>query len=499
MTAGIDPAFAALPLAAIADAGLAAAARLGARFASVHVITTRTCRHRLRDGLPAGGGDATDTAVGVRVVAGGAWGFAGTDDLTPAAAAAAAAEAVAVAGACAPLARRPVELVDEPVHGDVTWVGPVDVDPCDVPRAERTALLAAWSRQALAAPEVAHVLALLTAVRESRFYADAAGTTATQQRVRVHPMLIASTPGRNGAPVSLRTLAPPVGRGWEYLTGTGWDWDAELAALPGLLAEKERATPVRPGRYDLVIDGSQLWHTIHETVGHATELDRALGWEASYAGTTFVPPDGVGELRLGSPLMNVVADRTTNHGLATVGIDDEGVAAGSWDLVSSGVLAGWQTDRASAAQAGIASSTGCSFAESGLDAPLARMANVSLQPDPGGPGLTQLIGGVEDGIYLAGSDSWSIDTRREDFQFTAQRAHRIRGGRLAGQLSGVAYRGRTADFWGRLAAVGGERTYALFGADLCGKGQPMQSAAASHGSPAAVFTGVEVVDPGTGS
>ncbi|WP_368077479.1 TldD/PmbA family protein [Actinomadura sp. WMMB 499] len=362
-----------------------------------------------------------------------------------------------------------------------------------MPPADRTAALVEWSGRLLAAPEVGHVLAKLRCTRESKFYADLAGTVTVQQRVRIHPMLHAlGVHPRTGAGAALRTLGPPTGRGLEYLDGEGWDWDAEIAGLPELLGAKLAAPAVRPGRYDLVIDPSNLWLTLHETVGHATELDRALGHEAAYAGTTFATPDLLGSLRYGSEAMNVTADRTAEHGLATVGFDDEGVAAQEWDLVTGGVLTGFQTDRGTAPLVGAGRSTGCAYAESGLHAPLQRMPNVSLRPAPGGPSTEELIGGVADGLYIVGSGSWSIDDRRRGFQFTAQRCHRIRGGRLAGQVNDVAYQGDTIGFWTSLRAVGGPADHRVFGADLCGKGQPVQTAAASHGSPAAVFEGVRV-------
>jgi TldD protein len=492
----IDASFVALPLAQLADAALTTAAKAGAQAASVHVVRTRVGRLRLRDAAVDGSSDDTETALGVRLARGGAWGYAATDDLTRDAAARTAVTAAAVAAACGDRRSPPVALAGEPVHAGVEWISAYEVDPFDVPEPDRAALLAGWSRRLLAAHDVEHVLALLTVVRENRFYADAAGTSATQQRVRVHPMVFALGAGRDGRMCSLRTCGPPIARGWEYLAGRGWDWEAELAELPVHVAGKLCARPVTPGRYDLVIDPSNLWLTLHETVGHATELDRALGHEASYAGTTFATPDGVGTLRIGSPAMNVIADRTTEHGLATVGIDDEGVAAQSWALVRDGVLAGFQSDRQTAALTGAPRSTGCAFAESALHPPLTRMPNVSLQPEPGGPDTAALIAAVEDGIYLAGSDSWSIDTRRDRFQFTAQRCHRIRSGRLDGQLGGVAYQGRTTDFWAALDAVGGEQTYHLYGADLCGKGQPVQASAMSHGCPAALFRAVRVENAG---
>src|ERR1700716_4070046 len=180
----------------------------------------------------------------------------------------------------------------------------------------------------------------------------------------------------------MRTLAPPVGRGWEYALGTagGWDFDAELAQVPELLAEKMKAPTVQPGRYDLVIDPSNLWLTIHESVGHATEYDRAIGYEAAYAGTSFATPDRLGTMRYGSPVMNVTADRTGEYGLATVGFDDEGVRAQSWDLVRDGIFVGYQLDRVFAPRLGVERSNGCSYADSPHHVPIQRMANVSLRP-----------------------------------------------------------------------------------------------------------------------
>ena len=230
----------------------------------------------------------------------------------------------------------------------------------------------------------------------------------------------------------MRTLAPPAGRGYEYLTGTGWDFAAELAEIPALLAAKLAAPSVQAGRYDLVIDPSNLFLTIHESIGHATELDRALGYEAAYAGTSFATFDKLGTLQYGSPVMHVTGDRTAEHGLATIGYDDEGVAGQSWDLITGGVLTGYQLDRRIARLTGLGRSNGCAFADSPGHMPIQRMANVSLQPAADGPSTEQLIAGVTDGIYIVGDKSWSIDMQRYNFQFTGQRFFRIKNGQLAG-------------------------------------------------------------------
>jgi len=381
------------------------------------------------------------------------------------------------------------------VYRDGEWVSAYEIDPFAVPDAEKTALLVELSEQLLAADGVEHVTSSAMQVKEQKFYADTAGTRTRQQRVRVHPEFTALTVDRTtGTFESMRTLAPPVGRGWEFVTGDGWDWRGELAEIPELLQEKTKAPSVDPGRYDLVVDPSNLWLTIHESIGHATELDRALGYEAAYAGTSFATVDKLGTLQYGSALMNVTGDRTAEHGLSTVGWDDEGVAGQQWDLIRDGVLVGYQVDRNMARLRGLDRSNGCAFADSAAHVPVQRMANVSLQPAPGGPSTEELIGGVERGIFVVGDNSWSIDMQRYNFQFTAQRFYRIEGGRLAGQLRDVAYQATTTDFWGSMAAVGGPQTYVLGGAFNCGKAQPGQVAPVSHGCPSALFESTNILN-----
>jgi TldD protein len=489
----VDSVFTALPLRELADAARQQAADLGAQHADFRAEQIRSQRIGLSDGNLETLFDADDIGLAVRVVVDGTWGFAAAVDLTPDAAAQAAREAVEVARVSAAMNTERIELAAEPAHGDVTWVSAYEVDPFGVSAADKVALLGDWSRKLLSRDGVDHVDASLYQVRECKFYSDGA-TTAVQQRVRLHPTLTAVAVEKDGRFETMRTLAPPAGRGYEYLQGTGWDFEAELDRLPAYLAEKLAAPTVRPGRYDLVIEPSNLWLTIHESIGHATELDRALGYEAAYAGTSFATPDQLGTLQYGSPPMHVVGDRTTEHGLATVGYDDEGVAGQSWDLITDGVLSGYQLDRRMAALRGLGRSNGCSFADSPGHMPLQRMANVSLQPAADGPSTEELIAGVEDGIYIAGDKSWSIDMQRYNFQFTGQRFYKITGGRLAGQLRDVAYQATTTDFWNSMAAVGGPQTYVLGGAFNCGKGQPGQVAPVSHGAPSVLMRGIRILN-----
>jgi TldD protein len=479
----------------ISSAALERAAQLHCRHAGIRVEEVRSQSVDLRDTQVESVSDDTRIGIGVRVVIEGSIGFAASVALTVDTAIALVDRAVASARATAVATRIPVELADEPGHGEVTWSSAYRIDPITVPLADKVELLRQWSTRVLDADPVDHVTASVMAVAETKHYADLAGTRANQYRVRVHPQLeVIAVPDRGGFD-AIRTVAPPAGRGWEYLTGDGWNWDAELEALPGHLAEKRAAPSVEPGPTDLVIDPTNLWLTLHESVGHATELDRAMGYEAPYAGTSFATPDRLGTLRYGSDTMHVTGDRTAEHGLATVAIDDEGVESQSFDLIRDGILVGYQLDRSIAAASGLTRSNGYSFADSPLSIPIQRMANVSLQPAAGaGPSTEELIAGVERGIYVVGDKSWSIDMQRSNFQFTGQRFHRIENGRLTGQLRDVAYQATTTDFWGSLVAVGGEGTYLLGGAFNCGKGQPGQVAPVSHGCPSALFSGVRILN-----
>ena len=492
----IDSSFLAMPARGLAAAALERAQALGAEHADFRLERIRVGRLRLRDGRLDSSTDGEDVGLAVRVIHDGTWGFASGITRTPEAAAALAEQAIATAQISRVLSSEPVVLAPEQVYSDVAWVSSYEINPFDVPVADRVARLAELSERLMAADGVDHVDASLTQVVENKFYADTAGTMTTQQRVRMNPGFTAVNVDRGaGAFYSMRTLAPPVGRGWEYLTGTGWDFDAETAELPELLMEHVKAPSVEAGSYDLVIDPSNLWLTIHESIGHATELDRALGYEAAYAGTSFATPDKLNRLRYGSAVMNVTGDRVVEHGLATIGYDDEGVAGQQFDIVRDGVLVGYQLNRQMAHAHGFGRSNGCAFADSAGHIPLQRMANVSLQPaGPTGPATEELISGVQRGIYIKGDRSWSIDMQRFNFQFTGQQFHRIENGRLVGQLRDVAYQATTTDFWGSMEAVGGSATYVLGGAFNCGKGQPGQIASVSHGCPAALFRNVNVLN-----
>jgi TldD protein len=497
--AEVDAAFLALPRRELADAALQRAKDLGATYAEFRLERIRSESISVRDAVLESARDDEDLGIAVRVIHDGTWGFAAGVALTSDEAVRIAEQAVNIAQVSRPINTEPVVLADEPVYDDVSWVSGYEVDPLGLPLPDKVALLIDYSRRLLSADGVDHVNGRVHSVNECKYFANSEGTSTTQQRVRVGPsfeaVAVDATAGRFD---SMRTCAPPAGRGWEYLTGTGWNWDEELARIPGWLAEKMAAPSVEPGRYDLVVDPTNLWLTIHESIGHATELDRALGYEANYAGTSFATIDKLGTLQYGSPIMHVTGDRTAEHGLASIGYDDEGVAGQRWDLVKDGVLVGYQTDRlmakVNAERLGTSRSNGCAFADSPGHIPIQRMANVSLQPAADGPSTEELIGRVRNGIYIVGDKSWSIDMQRYNFQFTGQRFFKITDGKLDGQVRDVAYQATTTDFWGAMEAVGGPSTYLLAGALNCGKAQPGQVGAVSHGSPSALFRDVRILN-----
>ncbi|KLO30338.1 TldD/PmbA family protein [Mycobacterium haemophilum] len=498
---GIDADFVDLPRQELAEAALSAATAAGASYADLRIHRLCTEIIQLRDGELETAVVSREVGLAVRVIVDGTWGFASHAELAPSVAAGTARRAVQVATTLAALNSERVELAPEPVYANASWVSSYRIDPFSIPAADKIAVLEGFSWRLLDADGIDHVSAGLTAVKEQTFYADTFGSSITQQRVRLMPSLEAVTvDAAAGGFDSMRTLAPPTARGWEILVDDGvWNWTDELAQLPSLLAAKVKAPSVTPGPKDLVIDPTNLWLTIHESIGHATEYDRAIGYEAAYAGTSFATPDKLGTMQYGSPVMNVTADRTVEFGLASVGYDDEGVAAQRWDLVRDGVFVGYQLDRVFAPRLGQPRSNGCSYADSPHHVPIQRMANVSLQPGPDEITTADLIARVDDGIYIVGDKSWSIDMQRYNFQFTGQRFFRIRDGRLDGQLRDVAYQATTTDFWNSMEAVGGPSTWRLNGAFNCGKAQPGQVAAVSHGCPSALFRGVNVLNTRTES
>lgn len=489
----VDPDFLALPLDRLADAALTVARTRGATYADFRIERLRSQTIVARDRELQTSVEGESVGFSVRVVCKGAWGFAAGIDLTTDAGASVARRAVDVAESLAPLNTEPVTLADEPAYTD-TYVSRYEVDPFAVAEDEKINFLLSLNDRALASKRIDRVTSYVMLVREQKFLASLAGSRITQQRVRVKGDLEAVRIDKStGAFETMGSAAPPAGRGWEYFTKVH-DFSKDADDIPALLEQKMASPSVTPGRYDVVIDPTNLWLTIHESIGHSTELDRVLGYEANYAGTSFATLDKLNTLQFGAPMMHVTGDRQIEHGLSTVGYDDEGVAAQTWDIIRDGVLVGYQLDRQMAHKQGFGRSNGCAFADQSGRVPLQRMPNVSLSAGTKPITLDDLLAGMDEGLYIVGDKSWSIDMQRYNFQFTGQKVFQVRGGKIVGQVKDVAYQSRTTDFWNAMEAVGGPSTYVLGGAFNCGKGQPGQIAPVTHGCPAALFRQINILN-----
>ena len=478
----------------LADSALGRAGQLGATFADFRIMQTETESLFVREQMVQGVSAATSLGCSVRVVVDGAWGFAASEDLSGEGVARLAAEAVAIARAQAGWRNRRVEIEPLPKHVG-RFDQPADVDPFAVPIEKKVETLLGITAAAEAAgANFCH--ASLQQVRERTWLANTFGSRIVQSRVRLQPgFAVTVTDEKSGRFADREGSVPPRAAGWEHVTSLALAGDAARAVEEA--REKLTAPSVEPGRKDLVIAPSNLWLTIHETVGHPTELDRALGDEANFAGTSFCTPDKLDRLRYGSDIVSLRGERTEPGGVATTAFDDDGVptAGREFFIVENGVFRSYQVALGQAARIGRPASNACGYAESFDAFPLQRMPNISLVPgrDPTAT-AESLIAGIDDGIFIDGNGSWSIDQQRYNFQFTGQVFHRIKNGRLAGMLRDVAYQGNSVDFWNACEGLGGVPSRELYGALHCGKGQPQQAAPVSHGAVPARFRGINVLN-----
>ena len=423
---------------ALADAVLARATSLGASFADLHLMQTDSESLFVREEMVQGVNAGSSLGCSVRVLVDGAWGFAASGEITEARLLALVDSAVAIAKGQGGWRARPIEIETLPAFTG-TWELPIAIDPFTVPLEEKVERLLGINRAAME-KGASYCNSHVSVVRERKWLANTFGTRIEQSRVRIHPSFsVTIVDPKKGEFATRSSLRPPRAAGWEHLTG--WDAAAESALAVEQAKEKMAAPSVTAGKYDLVIAPSNLWLTIHETVGHPTELDRALGYEANFAGTSFCTPDKLDSLQYGSGIVNLHADRTAVGGLSTVMWDDDGVKTlgKEFPIVKDGVFRNFQMALGQAALIGReGGSNGCAYADSFDAFPIQRMPNISLQP---GPDKTikadNLIADVENGIYIEGNGSWSIDQQRYNFQFTGQVFHRIRDGKLDGKVAKV--------------------------------------------------------------
>jgi TldD protein len=482
----------------LATEALNAARSAGASYADVRIGRYRRQSINTREHQVSGVRDDESYGFGVRTLINGCWGFAASSTMTRGGVQKAALDAAYMSRAARAVHKHPVELA--PVTAAKgTWITPVQRDPLEVPLEDKIALLLAANDAALKVKSVRFVNSGLALLREVKTLLTSDGTNVTQTLIRVGPSFAATAIGNDDFQTFEEELAPR-GLGWEYVESLNLPGNAERWA--SMAAEKLTAKSVAPGQYDLILDPTNLWLTIHESIGHPTELDRAIGEEANYAGTSFVaPPEKVlGQLRYGPAIMNVQADRTQEASLSRVAWDDEGVPADRWLLIEQGVFKDYQTTREQVARiqklTGVTRSHGCSFAESWNAVQFQRMPNVSLLPGERDLGLDDIVSATERGIVVKNRGSWSIDHQRFNFQFSGQAFYEVRNGKIVGMLRDVAYQSNTPVFWNSMDLIGGKSSYWLGGAFTDGKGEPSQVSSVSHGCVPARFRNVTILNTG---
>jgi len=481
----------------MANEALNAARKAGASYADARIGHYRRQVINTRERQVAGVTDSESYGLGVRTLIDGCWGFAATSTMSRDGAQRAAREAAIMSQAARVVKKRGVELAPvKPVTG--TWMTPVRRDPLEVPLEEKIALLLSANEAALKVKGIQYVNSGLALLREVKTLLTTEGTNVTQTVFRVGPAFSATAVGDGGDFQAYEHELAPRGQGWEYIESLNLPGNAERWAA--LAAEKLAAKSVEPGQYDLILDPTNLWLTIHESIGHPTELDRAIGEEANYAGTSFIaPPEKmIGQLKFGPAFMNIQADRTQEGSLARVAWDDEGVPADQWLIIDKGLFKDYQTTREQVSRiqklTGVTRSHGCSFAESWKAVQFQRMPNISLLPGERDLSLDDLIAASDRAIVIKNRGSWSIDHQRFNFQFSGQAFYEVRGGKIVGMLRDVAYQSNTPVFWNAMDMIGGKSSYWMGGSFNDGKGEPSQSSSVSHGCVPARFRNVTILN-----
>jgi TldD protein len=498
----------------LADVALNTAKSGGATYADVRIgrylnqfITTR--ENKVQNIV-----NTESFGVGVRVIHKGTWGFASTNNVTPDGIKKATEQAMAIAKANSKFQKEPVKLAAAPGYGEVTWKTPIQKNSFEVPVSEKAELLLNANGAALK-NGASFASSNLFQINEQKYFASTDGSYIDQDVHRIWPTFTVSTVDKaSGKFKSRDAMSAPMGMGYEYLIPKAEDklkgpgslvlyrnsYDIIEDATRAALQTKEMITAksVEPGKYDLVLEPNHLGLTIHESVGHPLELDRILGYEANFAGTSFVSVEKMksGTFNYGSKAVTIFADKTQPGSLGAVGYDDEGVKCKRWDLIKDGILVNLEGIRDQVHMLGQNESHGCCYAQSWSDVQFQRMPNVSLAPGKEPYSIDDMIKNVEKGIYIAGRGSYSIDQQRYNFQFGGGAFYEIKNGAIAGMLNDVAYQSNTQEFWNSCVKVCDEKDYRMFGSFFDGKGQPSQASAVSHGSSTARFNGVNVINTG---
>ncbi len=498
----------------LADVALNTARSLGASYADARIGRYLNQYVFTREDKVQNVVNTESFGIGIRVIANGTWGFASTNNVTDDGIKKATEQAVAIAKANAKIQKEPVQLAPVESYGEVSWSTPLKKKFADVPVSEKVDLLLSANAAAME-NGASFVNSALFMVNEQKYFASTEGSYIDQDVHRIWPNFGVTAIDRSqGKFKSRQSLSAPMGMGYEYMDGLSSEKiagpngltfyrnsydiveDATMAAKQA--KEMLTAKSVDPGKYDLVLDPNHLGLTIHESVGHPLELDRVLGYEANYAGTSFATLDKwrSGDFKYGSDLVNLVADKTQPHSLGAVGYDDEGVKCKKWDLVRNGILVNYQAIRDQVNMIDQNESHGCCYSQSWNDVQFQRMPNVSLEPGKETYSVNDMIRDVEKGIYIAGRGSYSIDQQRYNFQFGGTVFYEIRNGEITNMLNDVAYQSNTQEFWNSCSRICDQNDYRMFGSFFDGKGQPSQISAVSHGCSTTRFDGVNVINTG---
>ncbi|TRZ43166.1 TldD/PmbA family protein [Robertkochia solimangrovi] len=452
--------------------------------------------------------------IGIRVIANGTWGFASTNNVTEDGIKKATAQAVSIAKANSKIQKEPVVLAPTPSQGEVSWKTPIKKDFKEVPVSDKVAILLAANAGAMD-NGASFVNSSLFMVNEQKYFASTDGSYIDQDIHRIWPTFGVTAIDRAAGKFKSRdAMSAPMGMGFEYMDGlaseklkgpngltlyrNSYDMVEDAISAAKQANEMLSAKSVDPGKYDLVLEPNHLGLTIHESVGHPTELDRVLGYEANYAGTSFATMDKwkSGDFKYGSDLVNIFADKIQPGSLGAVGYDDEGVKTKKWDIIKDGVLVNYQAIRDQVSMLGQKESHGCCYAQSWNDVQFQRMPNISLAPGKEKYSIDDMIKDVEKGIYIAGRGSYSIDQQRYNFQFGGTVFYEIKDGKIVGMLNDVAYQSNTQEFWNSCVKICDESDYRMFGSFFDGKGQPSQVSAVSHGSSTSRFNDINVINTG---
>ena len=461
----------------------------GATYADIRIIERQNEAIIVKNGRVEELGTSTNFGFGVRVIADGAWGFAGSFLVERAEIERVARLAVETAKASALVKHQSVRLAPAPVVTD-TYTSPLLKDPFEIALQDRLALLSEAEEIIRKTQGVSIASASMEMARQKKVFANLEGSYIEQEITEcgagIHAMAI------SGNDIQERSYPNSHGgdsatAGYEFIEGLELgDHAARIAEeAVQLLSAKECPS----GELTIILDGNQLALQVHESCGHPVELDRVLGMEASFAGTSFLTLDKLDKLRYGSPIVNINADATIPGALGTFAYDDEGIPAQRFDIVKDGMFKGYLTSRETAPILGQASN-GCMRADGWGRLPLIRMTNINLLP--GDSSLAEMIDGVKDGLYLSTNRSWSIDDKRLNFQFATEIGWEIKNGKLGAVIKNPNYTGLTPEFWNSCDAIAGQDEWRVWGLANCGKGEPMQVSHVAHGAAPARFRNVKV-------